>query len=91
MVTRVNNTVMHFYFILFYYLFRAAPTGYGGFQARDRIGVIALAYTTATATPDPSCVFNLYHSSQQRRILNPLSEVRDQTCTLMDPSQIHFY
>ena len=33
-----------------------------------------LAYTTSTATPDPSHVCNLHHSSRQRRILNPLSE-----------------
>ena len=31
-----------------------------------------LAYTTATATWDPSHVCNLHHSSRQRRILNPL-------------------
>ena len=36
-----------------------------------------LAYTTATATQDPSLICNLYHSSQQRWILNPLSEARD--------------
>ena len=32
------------------------------------------AYTTATATPDPSSVCDLHHSSQQCQILNPLSE-----------------
>ena len=32
----------------------------------------------------------LHHSSRQRQILNPLSEARDWTCVLMDPSQIHF-
>ena len=32
------------------------------------------AYTTATATPDLSRVYNLHHSSQQRWILNSLSE-----------------
>ena len=42
------------------------------------------AYTTATATPDPSRVCNLHHSSQQRQILNPLSEARDQTHILTD-------
>ena len=42
------------------------------------------AYTTATATRDPSRVFNLHHSWQQRQILNPLSEARDGTCILMD-------
>ena len=35
------------------------------------------AYTTATAMPDPSQVFDLHHSSRQCRILNPLSEARD--------------
>ena len=32
------------------------------------------AYTTATATPDPSHICDLHHSSQQHQILNPLSE-----------------
>ena len=36
-----------------------------------------LAYTTATATWDPSCVFDLLHTLQHRQILNPLSEARD--------------
>ena len=36
-----------------------------------------LAYTTATAIPDPSFIFDVQHSSQQRRILNPVSEARD--------------
>ena len=48
------------------------------------------AYTTATATPDPSLICHLHHSSWQRQILNPLSEARDQTRNLMVPSQIHF-
>ena len=41
-----------------------------------------LAYITAT--PDLSHVYDLYHSSGQRQILNPLSEARDQTHILMD-------
>ena len=36
-----------------------------------------LAYTTATATPNPSQACDLHCSSQQRWILNPLSEARD--------------
>ena len=48
----------------------------------------SLAYT-ATATRDPSCVFDLHHSSWQCRILNPLNEARDQTRDLTVPSQIH--
>ena len=35
------------------------------------------AYTTATATWDLSHICNLHHSSQQHRILNPLSRARD--------------
>ena len=56
-----------------------------------RLGVkLELAYTTATATSNPSCVCDLYHSSRQHQILNPLSEARDQTHNLMDPSRIRF-
>ena len=50
-----------------------------------------LAYTTAKAMWDPSCVCNLYHSSRQCQIPDPLSEARDQTHNLMDTSQIRFH
>ena len=46
------------------------------------------AYITATATEDPSCICDLYHSSQQCWIYNPLSEDTDWTCSLMVPSQV---
>ena len=47
-----------------------------------------LAYTTATATRVLSHVCDLHHSSQQCRILDPLSGARDRTHVLMDPSQV---
>ena len=47
-----------------------------------------LAYPTATATQDLSCVCNLHHSSWQRLILNPVSEARDWTRILMDTSRV---
>ena len=50
-----------------------------------------LATATATAMPDPSCMCDLHHSSQQCRILRPLREARDQTCNLMVPSRICFH
>ena len=50
-----------------------------------------LAYTTNTATQDLSCICDLHHSSQQRRILNPRSEARDGTGNLMVLSRIHFH
>ena len=43
----------------------------------------------ATATQDPSHVCDPHYSSQQRRILNPLSKARDRTHNLMFTSRIH--
>ena len=48
------------------------------------------AYTRATATPDPSHVCDLHHSSQQLQFLKPLSEAR-RTHNLMDASWIRFH
>ena len=48
------------------------------------------AYTTATATWDPSCVCDLQRSSQQCWLLNPLSEARDGTHILMDISWVPY-
>jgi len=48
------------------------------------------AYTTALATWDPSGVWDLHHSSQQRWIPYPLSEAREQTRIPMDTSRICF-
>ena len=45
---------------------------------------------TATAMQDLSHVCDLYRSSQQHQILNPLSEVRDQTCILMDTHWVRY-
>ena len=58
---------------LFFCLFRATPMAYGSSQARGRIRAAAAG---------------LHHSSQQRWILNLLSEARDQICILMDASQV---
>ena len=49
-----------------------------------------LAYTTAIGTWDLSHICDLHHSSQHHQILNPLSKARDQTCVLIDASQIPF-
>ena len=46
------------------------------------------AYGTAKAMQDLNRICDLYHGSRQRRILNPLSEARNRSCLLMDPSWI---
>ena len=77
-----------FLFFGFFLLFRAHPRH----MAVPRLGVKSElhlpAYAIAIATRDLSCLCNLYSSSWQRWIPNPLSEARDQTHILMDPSQV---
>ena len=47
-----------------------------------------LAYATATASRDPRCISAPHHSSWQHWILNLLSEARDGTRILRDPSRV---
>ena len=74
----------------FFWSFRASPAAYGGSQARGQIGAVAsnLCHSHSKAGSNP--LSNLHHRSRQRWILNPLSKARDQTCVLMDTSQIRF-
>ena len=81
----------YYYYYYYYLLFRAASVAYGGSQARGPIGAVATTYTTVTAMPDPSHVYDLHHSPRQHQILNPLSKARDRTFALTDTSQIHFH
>ena len=71
-------------FFCCYFLFMATHAVY----EVPRIGVKSKlqlpAYTTVTATQDPSHISDLHHSSRQHRILNPLSEARDPTWIIMD-------
>ena len=80
---------LYYYYYYYYFVFsRAAHVAYESSQARGLIGAQPPAYARATATWDPSHVFDLHHSSWQHRILNPLSKVRDQTRNLMVPSRV---
>ena len=85
-----NNTYFFYYFI---FLFRAAPAAYG--PGWGWIGAVASSlylsvYTTATAMPDTSHIWDLHHSSQQCRIPNPLTEARDWTHILKYASWVHY-
>ena len=91
-ISFAREALLHFYFILFIiFIFRATPQH----MEAPRLGVqseLQLAfYTMATTTPDPSCICDLHHSSQQQWILNPLSKGMDQTLILMDTSWVCYY
>ena len=60
-------------------------------RLRVQLELQPLAYATATAVPDLSCMCNLHHCSWQCWIPNPLSEARDWTHNLMIPSWIRFH
>ena len=72
------------------FCYRAAPTAYGGSQARGLVRAVAdgLCQSHCNASSEPH--LHLHHSSQQRQILNPLSKARDQTHNLMIPSSDSF-
>ena len=57
---------------------------HGSSHVRGQIRATAVAYIPDTATWDPSHIWNLCRGLQQRQILNPLSEARDQTRILTD-------
>ena len=85
----VNGTVLGSGKFYFYFCFLGPHLRH---REVPRLGVEwelqLLAYTTATTTQGPSHICDLHHSSQQRRILNPLNKAGDRTCILMDSSQV---
>ena len=88
--TQIHET---FFSALFYHLFIYCFWGpHLQHMEVPRLGVKSElqlpAYTSATARWDPSRVCELHPSSRECRILNPLSEARNWTLILMDPSQI---
>ena len=77
----VHIIVFIFYFILFF-AFKGHTCGKWRIPGQVvELELQPLAYTTAAATQDLSCVCDLHHSS----CLNPLSQARDQTRILPDP------
>ena len=69
---------------LVFFLFTAAPVAHESSLARVELELQLQAYITAIVTLDLSCICNLCHDLQQRQILNPLSESRDRTHSLME-------
>ena len=74
------------FFFFFYCLLGLHPQHMEASRLGIELELQLPAYTTATAMPYPSFICDLHYGSWQHRILNPLSEARDRTCILMDPS-----
>ena len=79
---------LFFLFFLFLPFLGLLPAAYGGSQARGLIGAVAadLRHSHSKAGSEPCR--DLYHSSRQCQIFNPLSKATDQTHNLMVPGQI---
>ena len=77
-----------FFFLM---LFRAAPMVYGGSQARGRMNWSYGCRPQSQTQQHQIWAVSSTYSSQQHRILNPLSKARDQSFVLMDASWIHFH
>ena len=80
-----------FAFVFVFCPFRAWLVAYGSSQATGLMRTTVVAYTTATATQDPSCICNQHHSSRQHWILNPLSEAKDRIQVLTDASWVCYH
>ena len=80
-------------FLLSFFFFRATPTAYGGSQAMGPIGDVAASHSHSHSHSKTRSEPHLQATppSWQCQILNPMSEARDQTCVLMDDSQICFH
>ena len=76
---KVYNSVAVFFFsfFVFFAISGAAPVAHGGSQARGRIRGVASSLRQSHSNTGSERVFDPHHSSQQCRILNPLSKARD--------------
>ena len=73
-------------FLFFYFFFHSWHVEVPRLGVKSELQLPA--YTTATAMQNLSRICDLYHSSRQHQILNPLSKASDPTHILMDPSWV---
>ena len=86
----LSTFALFFLSFFFFLLFRAAPVAYEVPKLGVELEIQVPAYSRATATQDLSRVCDLHHSSWQCWIL-PMSEARDWTRILMDPSWVCYH
>ena len=80
--------IVYFVFLFIFLFFRAALAGYGGSQARGRIGSVAASPHHSHSNARLSCLCDLHLSSRKCWILNPLDKARNRTHVLMDASWV---
>ena len=83
-----RNTKKNYFFFTFF-IFRAHLRHTEVPRLGVELELQLPAYTSATAKQDPSHICDLHHSSWQCGIPNLLSEAREWTHILMDPSWVH--
>ena len=86
-MTKWPNTGLIF-FSFFFLSFFLGPHLWHKEAPRQAVKSELQLSANTTATPDLSRVCEEHHGSWQCRILNPMSEARDQTCILMNTSWV---
>ena len=86
-----NITVPNYAKLDNFFPFWGHIVAYGSSQARSWMGDAAAFLHDSHSNSGSNPIFDLYHSSWQRWILNSMSEARDWTCVLMDTSWICFH
>ena len=81
----IQEAFFSFFFFFGFLVFQGCTCGIWRFPGQESNQNCAYP----TATWDLSHIYNLQHSSGQRRILNPLSKASDGTHVLMDASRVH--
>ena len=87
---KINNFTASLGIFFLFLIFRASPAAYGSSQVGVELKLQLPGYTTATATPDPSHIWNL-PCSWKCRILNSLSGAKQWPCILMATSWVRYH
>ena len=79
---------LFFFFLVFVSFLGPHPRHVEVPRLGGRIGAVATGLRHSHRTWDLSCICDLYHSSRQHQILNPLGKARNPTCSLTVPGWI---
>ena len=86
---QLNTYHAHWTHSIYFCLFRAAPTAYGGSQARGPIGAVAAGLRHSHSNVGSKLHLRPSPQLSAMLVLNPQSEARGGTHVLMDASRVH--